>query len=100
MGQVGRVLEFGQFQVGGDEMCIRDSSYALLYDGSSYTGSMIRFLNRFSKEAQTFSTEKVEQSRQLFFDVLNICKSIDKKAFLTQTGSFNVSLFDLSLIHI
>ena len=69
-------------------------SYALLYDGSSYTGSMIRFLNRFSKEAQTFSTEKVEQSRQLFFDVLNICKSIDKKAFLTQTGSFNVSLFD------
>ena len=39
-------------------------------------------------------TFTVEQSRQLFFDVLNICKNIDKKAFLTQTGSFNVSLFD------
>ena len=41
-------------------------SYALLYDGQLYSGSMIRFLNRFSKEAQEFDREKIEQSKKLF----------------------------------
>jgi len=69
-------------------------SYALLYDGTLYSGSMIRFLNRFSKEAQSFDKEKIEQSKKIFFDFINVCADIDKKDFLTKTGSFNVSLFD------
>lgn len=69
-------------------------SYALLYNKTSYSGSMIRFLNRFSKEAQTFDTNKITQCETLFFDFLKICASIDKKDFLTKTKSFNVSLFD------
>lgn len=69
-------------------------SYALLYNKASYSGSMIRFLNRFSKEAQTFDTNKITQCEALFFDFLKICASIDKKDFLTKTKSFNVSLFD------
>ncbi len=69
-------------------------SYALLYDGALYSGSMIRFLNRFSKEAQSFDKEKIEQSKKIFFDFISVCADIDKKDFLTKTGSFNVSLFD------
>lgn len=69
-------------------------SYALLYDGASYTGAMIRFLNRFSKEAQTFDAGKIEECKTIFYDFLNVCSSIEKKDFQTKTGSFNVSLFD------
>lgn len=75
-------------------------SYALLYDGTLYSGSMIRFLNRFSKEAQSFDKEKIEQSKKIFFDFINICADIDKKHFLTKTGSFNVSLFDAVFVTI
>ena len=75
-------------------------SYALLYDGGLYSGSMIRFLNRFSKEAQGFDGEKIEQSKKLFFDFISVCADIDKKDFLTQTGSFNVSLFDAVFVTI
>ena len=75
-------------------------SYALLYNGERYSGSMIRFLNLFSREAQGFSEEKIEKSKKLFFDFLEICKVIDKKSFLTQTGSFNISLFDAVFVTI
>lgn len=75
-------------------------SYALLYDGELYSGSMIRFLNRFSKEAQGFDGEKIEQSKKLFFDFISVCADIDKKDFLTQTGSLNVSLFDAVFVTI
>ena len=75
-------------------------SYALLYDEALYSGSMIRFLNRFSKEAQAFVEEKIEQSKNIFFDFMRVCKDIDKKDFLTKTGSFNVSLFDAVFVTI
>lgn len=75
-------------------------SYALLYDEALYSGSMIRFLNRFSKEAQAFNEEKIEQSKNIFFDFMRICEDIDKKDFLTKTGSFNVSLFDAVFVTI
>lgn len=69
-------------------------SFALLYDKKSYTGSMIQFLNRFSKATQKFSKEETEKCKQLFVDFLTVCSSINKSDFLTKTGSFNVSLFD------
>lgn len=75
-------------------------SYALLYDGKQYSGSMIQFLNRFSKEAQEFEEAEIEQSKKLFYDFVTVCSNINKKAFLTQTGSFNVSLFDAVFVTI
>lgn len=69
-------------------------SFALLYDHESYTGSMVQFLNRFSKKAQKYSDVETDKSKELFQDFLTVCKPIDNKFFLSQTGSFNVSLFD------
>lgn len=69
-------------------------SYALLYDESSYSGSMIRFLNKFSRQAQEYSSEKIESSKRIFDDFIYACNDIDKKSFLSQNGSLNVSLFD------
>ena len=69
-------------------------SFALLYDESAYTGLMLQFLNRFSKMAQKFSAEETEKCQSVFLQFLDVCNVIDKKEFLTKTGSFNVSLFD------
>ena len=40
------------------------------------------------------------KSKKLFFDFISVCADIDKKDFLTQTGSFNVSLFDAVFVTI
>lgn len=69
-------------------------SFALFYDVKAYTGSMIQFLNRFSKSAQKFDETEINKCKDMFFDFLNVCETIDPKEFLTKTGSFNVSLFE------
>lgn len=69
-------------------------SFALLYNEQLYTGSMIQFLNRFSKQTQKFTDEETIQCQALFLKFLDVCATINKQDFLTKTGSFNVSLFD------
>lgn len=69
-------------------------SFALLYGENEYTGSMVQFLNRFSKAAQKFDKTEIEKCRKVFTDSLEVCKCINPSEFLTKTGSFNVSLFD------
>lgn len=69
-------------------------AFALLYDEKNYSGSMVRFLNRFSKDAQKYSKEEVEDFKIIFVKFLTICKTIEPQEFLTKTGSFNVSLFE------
>ena len=75
-------------------------SFALLYDHEAYTGSMIQFLNRFSKKAQKFSDSETADNYALFQKFLTVCEPIDNKFFLSQTGSFNVSLFDAVFVAI
>lgn len=75
-------------------------SFALLYDHQTYTGSMIQFLNRFSKKAQKFDDQETNENRILFQTFLSVCDTIDTKFFLSQTGSFNVSLFDAVFVAI
>lgn len=75
-------------------------SFALLYDHESYTGSMIQFLNRFSKKAQKFSEIETNDNNALFQEFLTVCDPINNKFFLSQTGSFNVSLFDAVFVSI
>lgn len=69
-------------------------SFALLNNHESYTGSMIQFLNRFSKEAQKFDSSTTDRNKSIFLNFLTVCKDIENSFFLSQTGSFNVSLFD------
>ena len=75
-------------------------SFALLYEHETYSGSMIQFLNRFSKKAQKFDEDETNGNEKLFHDFLTICEPIDNKYFLSQTGSFNVSLFDAVFVAI
>ena len=75
-------------------------SFALLYDHQLYTGSMMQFLNRFSKKAQKFSEDEILKDEKLFHSFLNVCAPIDTRFFLSQTGSFNISLFDAVFVTI
>lgn len=43
-------------------------SFALLYNEKDYTGSMVQFLNRFSKEAQKFTEAETEKCKNVFND--------------------------------
>lgn len=69
-------------------------SFALYKNSENYAGSMVQFLNRFSKEAQKFDDKMIDKYREIFSNFLTICEPIDPKEFRTKKGSFNVSLFD------
>ena len=69
-------------------------SFALLYNHDQYSGTMILFLNKFSKDAQKYDEKKINECRDLFEKFLDTVDGIDPKVFLTKTGSFNVSFFD------
>ena len=68
--------------------------FALLYDKAEYTGSMVQFLNKFSKKVQKLDKDKIEYDKKLFLDVVELCNNLGKKEFLAKNNSFNVSLFD------
>lgn len=69
-------------------------SFALLLDENEYAGSMVQFLNRFSKKAQNFNEDKILELKSKFYRFLELCKNINDKDFLSKTGSLNISLFD------
>ena len=69
-------------------------SFALLFNHDQYTGAMIQFLNKFSKEAQRFDDNKISQCKNLFIDFLDVVDGINPSVYLTKNGSFNVSFFD------
>ncbi len=69
-------------------------SFALLFNHDQYTGAMIQFLNKFSKEAQQFDDKKISQCVGLFDKFLGAVEEIDTAVYLTKNNSFNVSFFD------
>ena len=69
-------------------------AFALLYKASQYKGSMIQFLNKFSKDAQAFQEDEISKCQELFNQFLAVIENVDRTNFLTKNGSFNVSLFD------
>ena len=69
-------------------------SFALLYEGKNYNGSMTQFLNRFSKNAQKFDANEVDKCRHIFEGFLTVCKAVGQNEFIAKTGNFNAALFD------
>lgn len=69
-------------------------SFALLYDGKKYNGSMNSFINRFAKKATSFSNQEIEYLYNLFVSFLDACSDIPRETFATKKGDFNSALFD------
>lgn len=75
-------------------------SFALAYDGDSYTGSMILFLNRFSKKAQCFTDDEICNCEKTFQRIIKICSKINRSVFLTRSKSFNAAFFEAVFVAI
>ena len=69
-------------------------SFALLYNHAQYTGAMIQFLNKFSKNSQKFDSDEIQKCEKVFNRFLDVIGEVNREIFLTRTGSFNVSFFD------
>lgn len=69
-------------------------AYAMLDGHEVYKGSMLRFLNRFSKDAQGYTDDRISDLRVLFDRFIDVCSKINTNGFRTKTKSFNISLFE------
>lgn len=69
-------------------------SFALLYEGEKYSGSMNSFINRFAKKAASFSNQEIEYLYNLFTSFLDACAGIPREKFATKKGDLNSALFD------
>ena len=69
-------------------------SFALLYEGENYNGSMNSFINRFAKKAANFTSQEIEYLFDLFTSFLKACESIPREKFTTKKGELNIALFD------
>lgn len=69
-------------------------SFALLCNGERYNGSMNVFINRYAKEAMSYSTEDVKYLYNLFVSFLKACNELPRELFATKNGELNAALFD------
>lgn len=69
-------------------------SFALLFDGEAYNGSMNNFINRFSKKAMSFTEQEVDYCKDLFASFLESCSNVPRELFATKNGELNAALFD------
>lgn len=69
-------------------------SFAMLFNYSIYSAPMGKFLNTFSKQADTFSADAIEYLERLFESFLNACSSLEKGIFCSNNNKFSISLFE------
>ncbi|MBI2660429.1 DUF262 domain-containing protein [Candidatus Woesearchaeota archaeon] len=68
--------------------------FGMLMENQNYKPSMVKFLNTFSQKSKTFTTQKIDYLKELFEGFLDACDNLPNKIFLTQSGQFNVSMFE------
>lgn len=67
---------------------------ALWSEGDSYAPSMVKFLNRFSKAAQSFDASRIRDIANQVDWFLNASQSVPRSAFLTRQQRFSLPLFE------
>lgn len=68
--------------------------FAMLFSHSEYKATMTKFLNRFSKNANSFDDEMVNYLDNLFQSFLESCSRLNEKSFYSQANKFSISLFE------
>lgn len=69
-------------------------SFAMLFKYEQYSSPMGKFLNTFSKKANTFSAETITYLHKLFVSFLDSCSNLDDSIFCTKNNQFSISLFE------
>ena len=69
--------------------------FAMLVDGETYSPSMLRFLNRFSKQCRTHDNDQNEYLKELFLSFLHACRNLPEDAFRNPHDTrFNIMLYE------
>ena len=68
--------------------------FAMLVDRDKYASSMVRFLNQFSFNCRSLSSEKNEYLERLLSSFLKSCAALPDDVFMTKRGRFNVALYE------
>lgn len=70
-------------------------SFAMLMEHDSYSPSMVKFLNRFSRSCKLFGDARNTYLFDLFRSFLDGCSGLPQKAFINPANSrFNIALFE------
>lgn len=69
-------------------------SFAMLFYHEQYQATMNRFLNKFSKMTNKFSSEDIDYLEQVFLKFIKSCSQLKEKSFCSASGKFNISFFE------
>lgn len=69
-------------------------SFAMLFEFERYKSPMGKFLNTFSKRANSFNNETIVYLYELFVSFLDSCSDLDSNVFCTKNNQFSISLFE------
>lgn len=67
--------------------------FAMLIERHEYQSSMVKFLNRFSRNCRKLKNEQIDYLEKLFNSFLVSCFDLPVKAFY-RTNKFNISIFE------
>jgi uncharacterized protein with ParB-like and HNH nuclease domain len=67
--------------------------FAMLIEREEYQSSMVKFLNRFSKNCKKLENDQIDYLEKLFHSFLETCSNLPEKAFY-RTKKFNISIFE------
>lgn len=67
---------------------------AMLVNGESYSPSLAKFLNKFSDDAMSFDTDKLNQIEQLLDSFFNNNKDLPEDVFQKTQGRFSPTIFE------
>jgi hypothetical protein len=85
-------------RMGDVEALVR--SFAMLEIGNKYKSPLRIFLNEFSKEAMTFTEEKIDTLCQVYNDFWECCSDLPDNAFKNDKNKFVVSLFEAVFVSV
>jgi uncharacterized protein with ParB-like and HNH nuclease domain len=78
--------------MGDIEILLR--GFAMLIDSNNYRPSMTKFLNTFSKNAKTMTTESIKYLEELFNVFCRAAVQFGEGAFISKTNKINISIFE------
>lgn len=69
-------------------------SFAMLFGYEKYSSPMVKFLNTFSKTANSFNEEVIDYLYNLFDSFIESCSNLNDNIFCTKNNQFSISLFE------
>lgn len=67
--------------------------FAMLIERNEYQSSMVKFLNKFSKNCKRFGSEQITYLERLFLSFIDSCCDLPEKSFY-RSNKFNISIFE------